>query len=148
MTASQDAGGELAAPLDFLLTAAGTGPLRRFVPRSSWTRLAGKLVAQPGSVTRRGLDLAGELAWIVLGRSERAPSKRDRRFTDPAWSQNPLLRRVVQAYLAAGATAETLLADAKLDWEDDERMRFVVENLVEALAPSNNPLLSPWRGRR
>jgi polyhydroxyalkanoate synthase len=147
MTASQDAGGELAAPLDLLLTAAANGPLRRFAPTSSWTRLAGKLVAQPGTVTRRGVDLAGELAWIVLGRSERAPSKRDRRFTDPAWSQNPLLRRVVQAYLAAGATVETLLADARLDWQDDERMRFVVQNIVEALAPSNNPLLSPlaWK---
>jgi polyhydroxyalkanoate synthase len=147
MTSSQDVGGELAAPLDFLLTAAATGPLRRFVPSSSWTRLAGKLVTQPGTLTRRGSDLAVELARIVLGRSVRAPSKRDRRFTDPAWSQNPLLRRVVQAYLAAGETAETLLSDAKLDWRDDERMRFVVENLFEALAPSNSPLLSPmaWK---
>jgi polyhydroxyalkanoate synthase len=149
MTAAEraEAASELAAPLDFLLTAAATGPLRRFVPNSSWTRLAGRLAAQPGTVTRRTADLAGELARIAVGHSERAPSKRDRRFTDSAWSQSPLLRRAVQAYLAAGETAETLLADANLDWRDDERMRFVLENLIDALAPSNNPLVSPvaWK---
>ncbi len=54
-----------------------------------------------------------------------------------------MLRRVVQAYLAAGQTAERLVVDADLDWRDDQRVRFLVENLVEALAPSNVPLLNP-----
>lgn len=144
MTAqAHETGEELAAPLDFLLAAAATGPLRRFLPNSSWVRLAGKLAAQPGTVARRTTDLAGELGRIVIGTSDRAPSKRDRRFKDLAWTYNPVLRRVLQAYLASAETAETLLADAKLDWRDQERMSFVVGNLVEALAPSNNPLLSP-----
>jgi hypothetical protein len=51
MTASPDVAGELAAPLDFPLTAAATGPLRRFVASASWTRLVGRLRAQPGTVT-------------------------------------------------------------------------------------------------
>jgi polyhydroxyalkanoate synthase len=138
---------ELAAPLDFLLTAAATGPLHRFRPNSSWVRLAGKLAAQPGTVARRTTDLAGQLARIAIGGSDRAPSKRDRRFQDPAWANNPVLRRVLQAYLASAETAETLLADANLGWRDHERMSFVVSNLAEALAPSNNPLLSPdaWK---
>jgi len=145
--AGTEAAEELAAPLDFLLTAAATGPLRRFLPNSSWVRLAGKLAAQPGTVARRTTDLAGELGRIAIGNSDRAPSKRDRRFKDRAWTYNPVLRRVLQAYLASAETAETLLADAKLDWRDQERMSFVVSNLVEALAPSNNPLLSPdaWK---
>ncbi|MGZ4611776.1 MAG: hypothetical protein ACXV1K_01145 [Kineosporiaceae bacterium] len=42
-----------------------------------------------------------------------------------------------------GQTAERLVADADLDWRDDQRVRFLVENLVEALAPSNVPLLNP-----
>ena len=143
----EESGGELAAPLDLLLTAAATGPLRRFVPNSAWLRLAGKLAAQPGTVARRTSSLAGQLGQIAIGNSDRAPSKRDRRFADPAWTQNPLLRRAVQAYLAAGETAETLLADANLAWRDDERMHFVIDNLVQALAPSNSPLVSPvaWK---
>ena len=76
------------------------------------------------------------------GRSSH-PAPRDRRFADQAWTQNPLLRRVVQAYLATGRTVEQLIADADLAWRDDQRVRFLAENLVEALAPSNVPLLNP-----
>ena len=58
-----------------------------------------------------------------------------------------MLRRIVAAYLAAGRTAEELVADADLGWRDRERTSFLVANLVEAAAPSNNPLLSPvaWK---
>ena len=82
-----------------------------------------------------------------VGRSTLAPAAGDRRFTDPAWTANPLLRRIVQAHLAAAGTAEGLVADADLEWRDGERMRLLVENLVQALAPSNLPAASPafWR---
>ena len=42
----------------------------------------------------------------------------------------------MQAYLAAGWTAERLLAAAELDWRDNERMKFLLSNLVAAAAPS------------
>ena len=53
----------------------------------------------------------------------------------------------MQAYLAGAETAQGLLADAELDWRDNEKMQFVVDNFVEGLAPSNNPLISPlgWK---
>jgi len=60
---------------------------------------------------------------------------------------NPLLKRVVQGYLAGGQAAEALLADAELDWQDSERMKFLIMNLIAAAAPSNNPLISPPAGR-
>ena len=50
---------------------------------------------------------------------------------------NPLLKRTVQTYLAVGKTAEDLLADAELDWRDNERLKFVLTNLIAAAAPSN-----------
>ena len=83
----------------------------------------------------------------MAGSCDRAPVKGDRRFDDPAWRGNPLLRRTMQAYLAASEAAQTLLDDAQLDWRDRTRMQFVLDNLVEGLAPSNNPLLSPlaWK---
>ncbi len=71
------------------------------------------------------------------------PSRRDRRFSDPGWAGNPLLRRTMQAYLAAAQTAEGVVAEAGLDEADSERVGFVLTNLVDALAPSNNPLLNP-----
>src|SRR6266536_569040 len=97
----------------------------------------------PRTTGRRLGSLVAELARIGAGTSTIAPSKRDRRFADPAWAENPLLRRTVQSYLAAARTAERLVKDADLDWRDDERMRFAVENLADALSPSNVPLLNP-----
>ena len=138
---------EAAAPFDLLLTQAGLGPARRFLPGGSGLRLAGALARRPDRVATRLGGLAGELARITVGTSAVAPSPRDRRFTDPAWTQNPVLRRVVQAYLATGNTVGGLVEDVPLAWRDAERVRFVAANLVEAAAPSNNPLISPlgWK---
>ena len=49
----------------------------------------------------------------------------------------------MQAYLAAAQTAEGVVAEAGLDWADTERVGFVLTNLIDALAPSNNPVLNP-----
>jgi polyhydroxyalkanoate synthase subunit PhaC len=57
------------------------------------------------------------------------------------------LRRVAQSYLVAAGAAERIGEGAEVDWRTGERMRFLTSNLVEALAPSNNPLLNPaaWK---
>ena len=132
-----------AAPLDLLLTDAATGMLRRVNPGGAGLRLAAALAARPRLVTGRGRQLLGELGRIAVGTSQVQPSRRDRRFADPGWAGNPLLRRAMQAYLAAAETAEGVVAEASLDWADSERVGFVLTNLIDALAPSNNPLLNP-----
>jgi polyhydroxyalkanoate synthase subunit PhaC len=138
---------EASAPLDLLLTQAALGPARRLFPARSALHLAEALVRKPRAVASRAAGLAGELGQIVTGSSDITPSKRDKRFTDPAWSQNAVLRRLVQAYLATGNAVEGLIGDVPLQWQDSERINFAVSNLVEALAPSNNPLISPvaWK---
>ena len=102
-------------------------------------------------MSRQASRLGGELARIAAGQSAIAPEMgtgpRDRRFADPAWTGNPLLRRSVQAYLAAAQSAEALVAGAELGWRDDTRLRFLLANLIAAAAPSNNPVLSPAAGR-
>lgn len=163
---------EIAAALDLLLTQAALGPVRRFLPAQSLVRFAWAMAGQPGPVATRTGSLAAELARIARGTSGVVPP-RDRRFTDPAWTSNPALRRVVQAYLVGGTALLGLVEDviagaassadadaghaeadsgkasgsAPLDWRDAERIRFAAANLVEALAPSNNALLSPvaWK---
>jgi polyhydroxyalkanoate synthase len=138
---------ELAAPLDLLLISATRPFGRRMTPNASWARLGANLAKQPGAVASRVGALTRELGGIAAGRSHRAPARADKRFADAAWEQNPLLHRIMQAYLAGSETAEGLLADSGLDWRDAEKMRFVFDNVVEGLAPSNNPLLSPlgWK---
>src|SRR4029453_1702118 len=136
-----------AASLDLLLAAGALGPAYRLLPGGAGARFATALARPPHPVARRATVLAGELARVGLGRSSLGAAPTDRRFTDPAWTSNPLLRRLLQAYLAAGRTAEELLTDADLAWRDTERLRFVIDNLVQALAPSNQPLTSPdfWK---
>ncbi|MFI5776775.1 PHA/PHB synthase family protein [Nocardia sp. NPDC051570] len=147
MTTTIENADELAAPLDLLLTGSAIGIGRRMLPNTSWTRLGLSLARKPGTVAGRVGALGQELTQIARGRSRRAPRKGDRRFDDPAWQGNPLFKRSMQAYLAAGDTVEALFADAELDWRDAEWMRFVLDNLVEGLSPSNNPLLNPvtWK---
>jgi polyhydroxyalkanoate synthase len=146
-TAHAGDGDDLAEPLDLLLTDAALGNRRRLTPNSSWLAFGRSLATRPRSVVRRGAELARAMTEIAAGQSRIVPSKRDRRFADPAWRENPVLRRAVQAYLAAESTAEALVTDAHLGWRDRERVRFVLENLFDAIAPSNNPLMSPvaWK---
>jgi polyhydroxyalkanoate synthase subunit PhaC len=106
-------------------------------------RLAVALARRPGVAGRQAALLGTELGRITAGRSAVTAAPRDRRFSDPAWTGNPWLKRSVQAYLAAGTSAEALLAGAELGWRDDTRLRFLLSNLIAAAAPSNNPLLSP-----
>ena len=87
----------VSAPLDLLLTDAAFGALRRVNPGGFGLRLAAALATQLGLVAGRGPQLLGEL----VRNAEAQPSRPDRRFTDPGWIGNPLLRRVVQAHLAA-----------------------------------------------
>jgi polyhydroxyalkanoate synthase len=135
------------APLDLLLTQASHGALARLLPVRAGAGFARALARRPGRVTARLTDLSAELTKILAGVSDVAPSSRDKRFADPAWMQNPLLRRVVQAYLASASTVEGLVQDVPMGWRQSEQVRFATSNLLEALSPSNNPLISPvaWK---
>jgi polyhydroxyalkanoate synthase subunit PhaC len=138
---------ELAAPLDLLLTSALGGTAERLRPNASWSRLGLNLARRPRTVTSRVGRLGLELVSIARGSSDVAAAKSDKRFADEAWLRNPMLKRLMQAYLAASETVNELYSDADLDWRDGERMRFVLDVLTEGLAPSNSPLISPlgWK---
>ena len=103
--------------LDELLTEAAAGSAtQRWWPGLAGEKLAARLATRPGAVTRRTAGLAFEMTKVAVGRSDLEPSRKDRRFQDPAWAGNPALRRLVQAYLATGRTVDQLVCDADLDW--------------------------------
>jgi polyhydroxyalkanoate synthase len=129
--------------LDVLLTDAALGPVRRWMPARASAKLAAKLALRPRAVARRSAGLAGELAKIAAGRSGLEPPKRDRRFRDEAWQQNPAFKRLMQTYLATGRTIDALICEADLDWRSERRVRFAADNLLDALSPSNGPLTNP-----
>ena len=132
-----------AAPLDALLADAALGTFRRFAPDTSAAMFATALARRPYTTGRRLSSLGAELVRIGAGTSALTPARGDRRFADPAWTGNPLPRRIVQSYLAAAQTAGQLVGDAELGPRDDQRVRFAVANLIEGVSPSNVPLLNP-----
>ncbi len=138
-----DENADVAAPLDSLLVDAVFSPLRRFNPGMSGLRLGARLVTRPRTVGRRAATTAKELGKVAAGFSSVAPSPKDRRFAEPAWTENPVLRKLLQSYLVAGEAAKDVVTDAGLGWRDRERLTFVAENIVEAMSPSNNPFLNP-----
>ena len=131
------------APLDQLLSDAALGPVSAWMPGRAGLEVAGRLALRPHKLARRALGLTAELAKVAAGRSEVEPPKGDRRFKDPAWDGNPAFRRLAQAYLATARTADELVADADAGWRAERRVRYVVGNVADALAPTNFPALNP-----
>ncbi|HKV53149.1 MAG TPA: alpha/beta fold hydrolase [Candidatus Binataceae bacterium] len=89
---------------------------------------------------------AADLLNIVLGRSEIAPDPADKRFTDTAWTENPLYRVMMQSYLAWRAAMLDLVHEQSpdgADWKSPAMKRFAVTLLTEALAPTNSLLGNP-----
>ena len=41
------------------------------------------------------------------------------------------------------ATVNGVIGDAELDWSDDRKLRFIAQNVVDALAPANAPFINP-----
>ena len=126
---------EMAVPLDLLLTTSATGVARRMMPDASWSRFGLNLASQPSTVAERVGSLGRELVSITRGTSDRAPAKADKRFSDPAWQGNPLMKRSMQAYLAANETVDKLFSDAHLSWRDAEQMRIVLDVVMEGPLP-------------
>src|SRR5579863_4199701 len=75
------------------------------------TTLLTHIASQPVNLASRALELTVELGQIAAGISEVAPEAGDRRFGDPAWTQHPLYRRMMQSYLAWRTTMHELVKD-------------------------------------
>jgi polyhydroxyalkanoate synthase len=133
--------GESDVGLDQLLIAASNGD-RRLLPGSEAVKLAASLARRPRVAARHAGSLLADLGRVAVGVSEIAPARGDRRFRDPAW-QNWLFRRVLQNYLTLAAKGRELVDEAELDWANDQRVRILVENIIDALAPTNFPLTNP-----
>ena len=72
-----------------------------------------------------------------------APAKTDKRFKDKDWQENAAFDFLKQAYLIAAKWAQDLVADSELDEHDKLKAKFYMEQIVNALSPSNFPISNP-----
>ena len=77
-----------------------------------------------------------------------APAKGDRRFSDPAWSDEPVYDYLKQAYLLAARQLQDFVAAAPVDDATRAQVDFASRQMMNALAPSNFAHTNPQVARR
>jgi len=77
-----------------------------------------------------------------------APGAKDRRFADPAWNDNALFFALQQGHLLRERLAGELVDAAGLDAQTAKKARFVVQLIMDSLAPTNYLLTNPVAMRR
>lgn len=88
------------------------------------------------SASRR---LAGEQVQPAI-----EPAPRDKRFKDPEWKSNQFFDFLLQLYLLTTRWAQDLVRDAEgLDPHTRHKAEFYVQQITNALAPSNFVLTNP-----
>ncbi|WP_110950919.1 class II poly(R)-hydroxyalkanoic acid synthase [Pseudomonas bohemica] len=94
-------------------------------------------IKQPFHSAKHVAHFGLELKNVLLGKSTLVPDNDDRRFVDPAWSQNPLYRRYLQTYLAWRKELHSWIDDSNLSDQDISRGHFVINLMTEAMSPTN-----------
>ena len=93
------------------------------------------------------LDLWGSSMRRLAGEETKPaiePSPRDKRFKDPEWKSNQFFDFVMQLYLLTTQWAQSLVRDAEtLDPHTRKKAEFYVQQITNAIAPSNFVLTNP-----
>ncbi|MBS0530636.1 MAG: class I poly(R)-hydroxyalkanoic acid synthase [Proteobacteria bacterium] len=93
------------------------------------------------------LDLWGNAARRLTGEDIKPsiePAPRDKRFADPEWRSNQFFDFLMQAYLLTTRWANELVRDAEgLDPHTRKKAEFYVQQITNAIAPSNFVLTNP-----
>ncbi|MBW8825192.1 MAG: alpha/beta fold hydrolase [Acidobacteria bacterium] len=104
------------------------------------TRFASNLARAAAASAQRsvGIDATGPLA----------PAANDKRFRDPAWSENAGYYGMLQAYLAAQRLVLDTVDIAELEEPSASKARFAAQLIADALAPTNFLATNPAALRR
>ncbi len=100
-------------------------------------------LTQPGAVARSSLGFLAELGLLAAGEDHLEPEPGDRRFKDDAWSDSAVYSSVLQTYLALCRSLERYAQRASEDPRQSERIRFLMSQIADAVAPTNFLLGNP-----
>lgn len=117
------------------------------VRRSDFVKSLGVLVKtaakQPVPFARHIGEYSKELVEIAKGSSELKPDAKDRRFKDETWYKNPLYKRGLQSWLAMRRELKGWIADSGASEHDKARANFILDIVIDSLAPTNTLLGNP-----
>jgi polyhydroxyalkanoate synthase subunit PhaC len=107
----------------------------------AWTRFAGDCMS--AGVATLANSVGGEGADPVV-----EPAPTDRRFRDPSWHENPVYFGLQQGYLLWSRFMRELVDVADLERPAEDKARFAVDAMIDALAPTNTLVGNPAALRR
>jgi polyhydroxyalkanoate synthase subunit PhaC len=105
--------------------------------------LAQQAVEHPALLLEQEAALLREFMAIMSGSSKLSAAPGDKRFTDPAWRENPVYRMCLQTYLAWTKSVAQFVEQSALERRTKERVRFAASLVTDALAPTNTLLGNP-----
>jgi polyhydroxyalkanoate synthase subunit PhaC len=109
-------------------------------------KLAISVLGQPAAFSRSAVQysmrsaeavLAAMLRTLGVQRDGPAPVQEDRRFSDPAWTSNPVFYLLRQQHALLESFLQDLLAAAKLDDVTRHKADFALRQVLDAAAPTN-----------
>lgn len=106
-----------------------------------WMGLYASYCQQQMEIWARTLDATGD------GERPReplvAPDKGDRRFSDPAWRENPAFDFFKQSYLLASTWLTEAVKLAELTAADRKKLSFHAQQYIDSICPANFPATNP-----
>ncbi len=120
----------------------------------SFQEMMQALASDPGTVMQRQFNLWGDYAKLMatMGRKMAGedvgpaiePEPGDKRFAHKAWRDNPMLDFVKQAYLTYAKWLKTTVHNLEgMDEHDKKKAEFFTQQFLDAIAPTNFPVLNP-----
>ncbi|HZW16194.1 MAG TPA: class I poly(R)-hydroxyalkanoic acid synthase [Brevundimonas sp.] len=97
-----------------------------------------KLFAAQADLFNRYMDLWASTTRRAAGEELVAPPSKDKRFKDPAWSENPMFDVMRQSYLVTADWMNGLVSSVEdIDPRTKRRAEFFTKLLTDAFSPSN-----------
>ncbi|MEV5003591.1 PHA/PHB synthase family protein [Nocardioides sp. LML1-1-1.1] len=100
-------------------------------------------IRRPGVAAATTAGFLAELPAVLAGTSDRTPAHGDRRFADPAWQDNPFYRRLLLGYLSLQGSLHEYALRSGGSEREQERRRFLLDQVGNAVAPTNFLLGNP-----
>lgn len=107
------------------------------VPMQRWAMLQAEYLREAAEIWNKTILHAGQ-----------GLSLPDRRFSDEAWTQNPAAAYMAAMYLLNARTMMQLAESVQADHKTKARIRFAVQQWIDATAPSNFFALTRRRSAR
>ncbi len=131
-------------PLDMLTAGPVVPAVEGMLKALSGLRVAPEdLCKAQADYLQSAADIWNQQLEFTRGEGKTAPSLRDRRFAGQEWLANPAAAYVAQMYLLNSRTLMQLAEAVQADPKTRARVRFAVQQWIDAASPSNFLALNP-----